>query len=143
MPRLLDLECSGCGFCADDVFFMVVPSTILHFDCGGLMEAVLKPRRSSSSQWSDRDAVVVFRDPNGKIRYPMRNDAPTPPGYERVEMRSLAEVNRFEREHGVVNECMHFDRNGKGLDTGDAPAPKLPSEEVRYRNFLRGWNGGT
>lgn len=52
----------------------------------------------------------------GDVRYVGSHDAKLKPGYERVYLRSLAEVDRFERSHGVANERMHFDRNGRGLD---------------------------
>ena len=70
-----------------------------------------------AAQWSDKDAVVVFRDADGKIRYPGRNDTPTPAGCERVVMRSLREVEQFERTHGVRSEMAWFDKgSGRGHD---------------------------
>jgi hypothetical protein len=72
--------------------------------------------RRERTQWSDADSVVVFKDASGKIRYPARNDAPTPAGYERVQLRSLREVEKFERQHNVRNEAIWYDRNGRGFD---------------------------
>lgn len=70
-----------------------------------------------NAQWSDRDAVVVFKKENGDYSYPMNNQKPTPAGCERIVMRSLREVEAFERKAGVLNEAMHFDKgNGRGFD---------------------------
>lgn len=76
-----------------------------------------EPARTRNAEWTDADAVVVFRKPDGSISYPGRNDKPTPPGCERVVMKSLRAVEKFERENGVRNEAMWFDRNGRGFDT--------------------------
>jgi len=64
--------------------------------------------------------VLVNNDPkcpeDRRVRYPGSHACRVPAGYERVYLRSLADVDRFERVHKVVNERMHFDRNGRGLD---------------------------
>ena len=65
-----------------------------------------KQATPAGAQWSDKDAVVVFVDGKGNVSYPARNDKPTPEGYERVTMRNLSEVRRFEKQHGVTNERM-------------------------------------
>lgn len=73
--------------------------------------------RQRSGEWDDATAVLVHIDPRtGDVRYVGSHDAKLKPGYERHYLRSLAEVDRFEREHRVCNERMHFDRNGRGLD---------------------------
>lgn len=41
------------------------------------------------------DPVVVHRAKDGTYRYPGSADAPVPSGYERIELRTLAEVDRF------------------------------------------------
>ena len=113
MPRCLDLVCHACSHELRDEFFMEVPDVIRCPKCGSPMDRLWSANPRASTQWDDRDAVVVFRDAQGKIRYPGKNTLPTPPGCERVVMRSLQEVNRFEREHHVCNEAMHYDRNGR------------------------------
>lgn len=124
MPRCLDLACSTCDFEILDFFVMRVPEHVIHFPCGGEMTEVWRPR-NRRAQWSERDGVVVFRDPaTGAIRYPGRNDTPTPAGYERVEMRSLREVERFEREHNVRSEVAWFDK-GSGRGNDDWTPPRL------------------
>jgi putative FmdB family regulatory protein len=45
--------------------------------------------------------VVVHRDAEGNISYPGRSDEPAPPGYERVELRTIEDVRQFEK---TVNE---------------------------------------
>lgn len=118
MMRMLDLKCADCGAEVTDFFVRAVPARIIHFECGGEMEQVyrLRPR---DAQWSDRDAVVVYRKPDGEYSYPGRNDRPTPAGYTRVVMRSLREVEAFERRAGVTNEAMHFDRGSGTLRLDD------------------------
>lgn len=133
MPKYLDLECP-CGAQVDDLFVMKVPSRIVHLECGGEMEQVyrLRPR---NAQWGDRAAVVVFKDAQGKIHYPGRNDVATPKGCERVELRSMTDVRRFEREHNVISHIGHFDSgSGRSIDD-DTPTPKLPSEHERFERF--------
>jgi len=84
--------------------------------CGAAMEQIWWARRAQNAQWDDSVSVLVHVDPKtGDVRYPGRHDATVKPGYERVYLRSLQDVNRFERQHNVANERMHFDRNGRGL----------------------------
>jgi putative FmdB family regulatory protein len=42
------------------------------------------------------DPVVIHRDKEGNISYPGRANEPPPPGYERVELRTIDEVRKFE-----------------------------------------------
>jgi uncharacterized protein YijF (DUF1287 family) len=72
---------------------------------------------AGNAQWDDKTAVVVFRDAQGKIRYPGRNDLPTPAGCERVVMRSLREVEAFEKKEKVHSEMAWFDKgSGRSFD---------------------------
>lgn len=81
------------------------------------MEQQWWKRSSQAGEWHEKDAVVVYRDAQGEIRYPGRNDQPTPAGCERVVLRSLQQVRAFERQHGVRNEAMDYDRgSGRGHD---------------------------
>src|SRR5512146_1364783 len=116
MPRMLDYRCASCGHEVLDKFFMEVPDVYPCPQCGAAMDRAWYVLRGQRAPWSDADSVVVFRDKDGGLRYPGRNDVPTPAGYERVVMRSLREVDKFERQHNVVNEAMHYDRNGRGMD---------------------------
>lgn len=115
-PRMLDYDCHVCGHQIRDQLFMEVPNVYPCPQCGAAMDRAWYVLRRERTQWDERDAVVVFRKPDGSIVYPGQNTARTPSGCERVVMRSLREVDKFEREHNVVNERMHFDRNGRGMD---------------------------
>jgi hypothetical protein len=139
-PRMLDLVCRSCGTEVTDLFVREVPVRIVHFEDDGEFEQVYRlPRRDA--QWSDRDAVVVFRDAQGHIRYPGRNDAIPPRGYEKVVMRSMHEVRQFEKAHGVVSHIAHFD-NGSGRAIDDElPTPRLPSEQERWERFRKSTQG--
>ena len=113
---MLDLVCSVCGTEVTDFFVMRIPPQILHHEDNGVFEQVFRPARSPL-QLSERDAVVVFRKPNGELSYPARNDKPTPKGYERIVLKSFREVESFSRQNGVVHEASHFDRgSGRGFD---------------------------
>jgi hypothetical protein len=74
--------------------------------------------------WDKSETAVVHRKPDGSYRFPMRNDAPVPPGCERVEIRSDRDMARVEREAGVLSERRHFDRNGRGHEK---PLPPIPA----------------
>jgi hypothetical protein len=85
--------------------------------CGQQMEQRWWGSRKTQAQWSDSEAVLVHvNQKTGEVSYPGRHDARLRDGYERQYLRSLPEVNRFEREHGVANHRMHYDNNGRGLD---------------------------
>ena len=114
MPRMLDLTCRACGHQLLDEFFMEVPDVIPCPSCGSPMDRLWTLPARERTQWDERDAVVVYRKPDGSLSYPGRNDRPTPSGCERVVLRSLHEVNKFERDHHVCCEAMHYDRNGRG-----------------------------
>lgn len=115
---LHDVRCPSCGYEFIDFPFPSIPDAIRCFDCGGEVEIVYRPR-FRNAQWHEREKCVVYRDRNGKIRYPGRNDQPTPSGYERVEIHSLADMTRFERDHNVTNEAMHYDKGtGNGFESG-------------------------
>lgn len=139
-PRMLDLRCTRCDVEVEDLFVRNVPSRIVHLECGGEMEQVYRLRHKNA-QWGDRDAVVVFKDSQGRIRYPGRNDVVPPKGYERVVMRSMQEVQRFEKEHNVVSHIAHFDSgSGRAIDDG-MPTRRGPSEAERYERFREATRG--
>ena len=140
MPRMLDLECSKCGEEVDDFYVTSTPPRLRHLYrtngtyCGGRFETVFR-MRPRNAQWSDRDAVVVFRRPDGSYSYPGHNTAATPAGCERVVMRSMREVQQFERQQGVVSHIAHYDQ-GSGRSADDIPPAKRgPDERERYERF--------
>lgn len=128
-----------------DVFRRRVPKVIRHNQtdrnskCGGRMDQVFLPNSLRNAGWSDRDAVVVFRKPDGSIAYPPRNDSPTPKGCERVTMRSLREVESFEKTNGVRCEAAHYN-SGNGMEIIDFIETR-PSFEQRERAFMNAWRG--
>jgi hypothetical protein len=138
MPRFLDLTCSKCGAEVSDLLVMKVPSRILHMEDDGVMEQVYRLRPKPPAL--EKNMAVVFRDKNGKIRYPGRNDTPTPKGYERVVIPP-SQMDQFCRDNKVLHEDSNFDRgSGRAFDT-DKPEPKLPSERERYERFRRSTQG--
>lgn len=120
MPRLVDLVCKICGKEEHDKFFMILPDAFQCGACGGVSDEVWwGARKNRDAQWGDRDAVVVFRNPStGEYRYPGRNDRPAPEGYETITMRSLREVEAFEKQAKVTCEAMHYD-SGSGTSRPD------------------------
>lgn len=139
-PRMLDLTCTSCGAEVDDLFVMRQPSRIVHLECGGEMEQVyrLRPR---SAQWGDKDAITVFRKPDGSFSYPACNDKPTPPGMERITIKSHAELRRFEREAGVVAHVSGYDSKSPNAIDDERPAPRRESEHERFERFRRATQG--
>jgi hypothetical protein len=74
------------------------------------------------TEWDEKDAVVVFKKPDGTFSYPAINSKPTPEGCERIVMRSLREVEAHERIANVRSEIAWFDRGtANGFDTQSLP----------------------
>lgn len=108
-----DLHCPTCNETMRD--FALQSSWDLrdlrHFSCGSPVE-VISGSRQHHAAVHQRESCVVFRDASGKIRYPTSNTAPTPPGCERVELRSWRELQQFSREHNVRNELEGYEHSG-------------------------------
>lgn len=51
-------------------------------------------------------------------------------GYVKRELTSLAESDRFCKQHGVVNEVVEFGRHGN--EAPDTP----PNVDIKYSNLL-------
>ena len=119
MARMVDLQCPGCETERADQFLEPEDRPACP-TCNMAMEQIWWRMRRKPAQWAE--AAVVFvnptaSDPALRTRYPGRNDLPTPKGYERVEIRSDAEMGRFERQYQVLNESRWFDRgSGRGHD---------------------------
>jgi hypothetical protein len=64
-------------------------------DCGKIGEQVVLPARSSG-EFSVPIVVHVAAD--GAIRFPGRGDARVPEGFERRELRTIREIEHFERQ---------------------------------------------
>lgn len=117
--RMIDYFCPACETRVPDVM-CAADDTQCCPTCNTPMEQDWLPRvKRPRTQWDDRDMVVVFKNHvTGQIEYPCRNTAPTKPGRERIELRSLREVERFEREHQVRSEVVWFN-SGSGTSRPD------------------------
>lgn len=120
MRRMIDWRCE-CGRVEADVLAGEDEIAICP-DCHVAMSQDWLPRVRHDAQWDDNTSVLVLvnNDPScpsdTRVRYPGSHQCRVPAGYERVYLRSLADVNRFERDHGVVNHVMHYDNNGRAID---------------------------
>ncbi len=64
--------------------------------CKRKAEQVFKPTHNACF----KKPIVVFRNASGEIAYPGDPTDPAPKGYERQELRTIREVESFEREVG-------------------------------------------
>ena len=116
MIRNVDLACVGCGWQKENVILDEAAEVACEC-CGNPAEQIWWKRPTAqNAQWDDSAAVLVLRGPDGSIRYPGQHNCRVPAGYERVFLRNLQEVNKFEREQGVTNHVMHYDNNGRAVD---------------------------
>jgi hypothetical protein len=70
------------------------------------------------------ETTVVFRDARGNLRHPGRNDALTPPGFERIELRNIRHLEKHSKEHGFTSEVLNYDRGtGRSFPTGHPDDP--------------------
>lgn len=91
-------------------------------ECGAAAKIAWLPRHQFRTAFDASETTVVYMNAQGEVNYPGRNDVPVPDrlrkqGFERVELRSLREVERFESKHGVRNERAWFDKgSGRSFD---------------------------
>ena len=107
-------KCGDCGGSFDSYHAFAT-----HSPCGTFPGQSDIGIRSSqvNAQWGDADAVMVHVNAKtGEVSYPGHHKAKLRDGYERQYLRSLPEMNKFEREHGVTNHRMHYDNNGRAVD---------------------------
>lgn len=122
MLRMIDLRCLSCGHVIRDVMRSDDADADRCPECSGAMEQLWWSLPRKNAQWQTPTVVFVSRDPD-KVkagvdkRYPMRADAPTPSGYERVEIRSDHAMGRFEKQNQVIHHDRWYDRNGRGPDS--------------------------
>jgi len=122
MPVIHDLICDACGEVYIDVMSTSIGSECIHCKQGALEIYYGNWGKRNAAALDQESKVTVYKHPEtGKVIYPGRNDAPMPEryqsaGYERVEMRSMREIDRFSKKHGVVNEAAHYNR-GNAYDT--------------------------
>ncbi len=121
MRRCVDWYCE-CGRREPDV--MADESDIrICSSCHVAMQQDWLPRVHRDAQWDDRTAVLVHvtNDPSvpadARVRYVGSHDAKLKPGYERRYLRSLREVEKFEREQNVRSEMAWYDKGtARGFD---------------------------
>lgn len=121
MPRH-NIQCTTCGLYRQDEAFPSWPDKImhviilgdLHIVCGEFQidYSALAPRNAAVHE---RERIVVWAHPVHGIRYPGRNDAKMPDayakaGFERKELPSFSEAQRFCKMKGLVNEALEYDR---------------------------------
>ena len=117
MPRSIDWIC----VCGIRIWGIANVDDTRMCTCGQTMQQDWLPRLRHDAQWGDRDAVAVdvTDDPSVpqdvRIRYIGSHEAKLKKGYRRVFLRSLSEVDKFEREHHVMNHRMHYDSNGRDI----------------------------
>lgn len=117
MARNVDLRCSACGREEANVL-LAVEETVECVDCKHAMDQIWWGRPRGPAQWDDSTAVMVHVHPGtGEVRYVGSHDAKLKPGFERQYLRSLREVERFEKSHGVQSEMAWYDKgSGRGFD---------------------------
>ncbi len=107
--------CKECGKSVPEVYY----HKNLYGGCKECVDAVrdLNPLGSSyAPQWDDKSLVLVYENPKtGQVSYPGRNDREMPAkyaaaGFQEKRMRHLHEVNRFEKERGVINHAMNYNK---------------------------------
>ena len=122
MAAYHDFQCDSCG-----EIFLDMPVRVDQSKCPcgpGRLEIFWNaPTSRNATPISTGDACVVYQHPlTGKVIWPGRNDEPMPAryqarGFERREMRSLGEIDKFSQSQGVVNERAHYN-SGNGYDEG-------------------------
>lgn len=114
------------GDCSQNAYLLLGEPRHLHIDHGRIdhdeplrIETIPigGPRHIPAAHAKER--AVVWRHPQtGEVAYPGRNDIPMPVhyqarGFERHELPTLRDLDRFQSRQGVVNEKAHYDSNGK------------------------------
>ena len=119
MPVNIDIICSKCEATQYDVWS---DQEGRRHKCGGKWERLwtISDRTAPMCHPSEACVVYVSEKEGGKVQFPGRNDEPVPQrlrdrGYEKLVM-SPRQVMQFERTHGVVNERLNYDRNGRGAE---------------------------
>ncbi len=100
MPAARDYTCKECHFVFEH-FGDTFQEEVNCPECEGF--GVWTP----SFHYASRAAqgftpVVIHQDAAGNIRYPGASSAPVPAGFQRVELTTLHDVRRFEREVNAV-----------------------------------------
>ena len=118
-----DVRCTKCGLLERNYFLGEWPDKVLHKRgrkvCGEF-EIQWSLGTAHVAAVNERERAVVWAHPVHGVRYPGRNDAPMPEayrkaGFERKELASYSELQRFCKAKGVANEHVECDR-GSGRE---------------------------
>lgn len=120
MAACHDMQCDQCGevFCDMPLY---CEGTHHKSNCG-VFQIYWNARPANARSLQPKETTVVYEHPvTGKVVYPGRNDQRMPErykrqGYERKELTSLHQVDKFSKAQNVVNEAAHFNRSGRGYD---------------------------
>ena len=118
MRRTVDIVCrnEACGFVELNVQ-VEEDATVSCKVCHELAEQKWWGTPTHNAEWSDRDAVVIFRKPDGTYSFPARNDKPTPPGWERLTAKSDRQVARLEQMTNTLHQDRWYEKgSGRGFD---------------------------
>ncbi len=137
--KVWDVRCTNadCGYSDRDRLFADFDAPTGQCpQCHFQLAKVVSFRGRHNPAWHPSSRVVLFRGPNGDVKYPGRADSPMPQryrdqGFERVELSSLAEVTAHEKSTGTLCEAMHWDSNGK-TDREDTPV----TPHIEYSDLL-------
>lgn len=118
MIRMVDTACRGCKTEHLDVLLDDAAILLPCLACGGEIEQIWWRRTPKDAQWDDATAVLIHvNSQTGEVSYPGRTDAQPRAGFESHRLRSLREVENFERAHNVRSEMAWFDQgSGRGHD---------------------------
>ncbi len=98
---MADYLCESCGLHFDQ-YVKREPPEEWPCECGATAKRTFDPaltmRRPINLNAQSFDPVVVHRDAEGNIRFPGHTHAPVPPGFQKVELRTVREVRALERE---------------------------------------------
>jgi hypothetical protein len=132
MPRI-DVKCLANADHLHEVMrpLAMYPQTPPCPTCGGATEQILLPRAVS---WA-ADPVVVFRAPDGTFRFPGDINGPgaqryASQGYERIEMRSAADVRRFEAQMNT-RERSRAERRVEAMQANREAREKISRSDLR------------
>lgn len=87
------------------------------------------PHESTLSLNAQRfSPVVIFRNADGHVRLPGSTDIAPPAGFERVELKTVHEVRKFEREMNQREHAKHEDSRYRDSQACEAARTKLRGE---------------
>src|SRR2546427_11654713 len=78
------------------------------------------------------DPVVIFRDSDGQYRFPGSSKESTPKGSQRIELRTTAQVRKFEREMSA-REKRHAESKMEKRDAFFSELHRRNRSELRQR----------